>query len=349
MSIRLAFFVGSSNSFNVQQTVKAIGNTLGGEFQLHLISTSRLITEEANNHYEIFGIENPKTVRGEYKALEAYLNSKEPACLVNVTQPPIHGNIVGFLAKKHNVPFIYRYSGDRFNVYNQASNLRQKIKWFLLNNVGGTPPLWLASKYIALGPIGKTRLTTRGVSEANISILPPPIIPDRFEKPVKKPNIEVPNSRRVVLQVGRRSRLKGIDTLEAAIPKILDRRTDLQFVFIGKGRDINVPKSVSDYITVVGPVPPRLIPRYFHRADLLVHPSLTESFGRVLVEALFCETPVIARSAGEMPTVTDNLFSTIEELVNLVVHFESLPLDDPLRYTPQSLRPAYIDFFDQFN
>jgi glycosyltransferase involved in cell wall biosynthesis len=166
---------------------------------------------------------------------------------------------------------------------------------------------------------------------------------------LKKPDLEIPGNRNVVLFVGRRSRLKGVDTLEEAIPQILDRRNDLQFVFVGDGREIKIPRSVSNHITVVGSVSPESIPAYFDRADILVHPSLTESFGRVLVEALFCNTPVIARDAGEMPTVTNNLFTTIDELVDLVVHFESLPLDDPNRYTPQSLKPAYIDFFKQFN
>jgi hypothetical protein len=155
MRDNIAFFAGAADSFNIRQTVQSLGKMLSEAFTLDLISTNQLLTEEADSDYNVFGNNYSTTLRGDYRALDAYLCSTEVTCVMNITEPPIHGNIVGILAQKHSVPFIYRYSGDRFNVYNLANGLNMRTKWFLLNNVAGRIPLRLASKYIALGPVSQ--------------------------------------------------------------------------------------------------------------------------------------------------------------------------------------------------
>jgi glycosyltransferase involved in cell wall biosynthesis len=55
-------------------------------------------------------------------------------------------------------------------------------------------------------------------------------------------------------------------------------------------------------------VPPEDVPRYINCMDVLVLPSLTtpgwvEFFGRVLVEAMACQVPVIGSDSGEIPNV----------------------------------------------
>lgn len=44
----------------------------------------------------------------------------------------------------------------------------------------------------------------------------------------------------------------------------------------------------------------------YRRATILVNPSLSESFGMSLVEALACEKPVVATRVGGMPTIVGN-------------------------------------------
>jgi glycosyltransferase involved in cell wall biosynthesis len=55
-------------------------------------------------------------------------------------------------------------------------------------------------------------------------------------------------------------------------------------------------------------VPSREMPRRLNELDVLVLPSLTrrnwkEQFGRVLIEAMACEVPVIGSSSGEIPNL----------------------------------------------
>ncbi len=60
---------------------------------------------------------------------------------------------------------------------------------------------------------------------------------------------------------------------------------------------------VADCIKFVGKQPQSQIRDYLSLADLLLLPSLTESFGLVALEAMACEVPVIATRVGGIPEV----------------------------------------------
>ena len=75
------------------------------------------------------------------------------------------------------------------------------------------------------------------------------------------------------------------------------------------------------------------------KLDALVLPSLTrpnwiEQFGRVLPEAMACETPVIGSSSGEIPHVIGEAGLVFQEgnVQELVASVRKL-LDDPELYT----------------
>jgi glycosyltransferase involved in cell wall biosynthesis len=220
---------------------------------------------------------------------------------------------------------------------------------FGLGNVCGRLPLALADRYVALGPRGRRRLVSRGVDADRVTILPPSIDAERFRSEGPSEPVDVPDERATILFVGRLSRLKGLRTLEAAIPRILDRRDDLQFVLVGDAESsLALPDGYDDHVSETGPVPPAAIPAYYQQADLLIHPSLTEGIPRVLLEALAAGTPVLARDVGDVATVTDNIFESDDEFETAVRTFESLPLDDVDPFRRETLRPTYRDFFAAF-
>ncbi|MBI4862510.1 MAG: glycosyltransferase [Candidatus Riflebacteria bacterium] len=115
----------------------------------------------------------------------------------------------------------------------------------------------------------------------------------------------------VVGYVGRLVPMKGIATLLKACQHLSGPVTTL---LIGSGP---LEREVEAAVRACGPgqrvvwvkgLVHEEIPRYLSAMDCLVLPSVTtptikEQFGRVLLEAMSCEVPVIGSSSGEIPNV----------------------------------------------
>jgi glycosyltransferase involved in cell wall biosynthesis len=63
---------------------------------------------------------------------------------------------------------------------------------------------------------------------------------------------------------------------------------------------------LGDRVRFVGLVSPPDLPDHYRGADLLLNPSVSESFGMSLVEAMACGTPVVASRVGGMPEIVDH-------------------------------------------
>jgi len=343
---RICLYAGSASSPNVGRLLTNLYGMLDGPHRVEIVG-GRLydltlgVPSLALEHYD------STTVRGGARALAEYTRQAEPSVLVQVTNPPIHGTVVGAVARATSTAAVYRYSGDRFYEYRVARGL-DRASEFAVGSVLGRLPLAMADSYISLGPVGRRRLIARGVPPREIEVLPPTIDPAPFETATPA-SVDVPAERDVALFVGRVSHRKGKQTLEAAIPQALDRRPNLQFVCVGQSdTGLDIPPVTRDHVTAVGKVAPDAVPRYMQAADLLVHPSLTDGIPRVVLESLAAGTPVLARDVGDVASVTDNTFKTTDEFVDRLCEFESLPLDDVDGFTPSALAGEYQQFFGQF-
>jgi len=347
MSRPICFFLGTADSFNVRRLVSNLGWMLGNHYTLHLVSTASATLQRATDgQYEVFG-DDSGSYRRAVRHLAAYLRSENPAALVQVTDPPVDGTVVGALGSRHDVPTVYRYAGDRFYEY-RVTRGTDRLSALALGSILGRVPLRLADSFVTLGPAGRRRLIARGVPGDRIEVLPPSIDASRFEDadPV---GLDVPSERAIALFVGRLSRLKGLETLERTIPAVFQDRPDIHFVLVGTTKRLpQVPPQYRDHVTVTGAVDPEQIPGFMAAADVLVHPSLTEGVPRVLLEALATDTPVVARNVGDVASVTANTFETDAEFAELVCSHEGVPLDPVEPFTRESLAPRYREFFAQF-
>jgi glycosyltransferase involved in cell wall biosynthesis len=113
--------------------------------------------------------------------------------------------------------------------------------------------------------------------------------------------------------VGRLADEKGVDTLLEALALLRD--TDARCVIAGDGparttlEELAGRLGVSDRVEWTGYVPHDEVPRAYAAMDMAVIPSRTvpswkEQFGRVVLEALATETPVIVSDSGELPRLT---------------------------------------------
>ena len=140
----------------------------------------------------------------------------------------------------------------------------------------------------------------------------------------------------VVLFVGRLLEIKGVKVLIEVARRLTDVK-DVLFMFVGDGPLADEVRAASDdsgNIIYVGNVENRQLSVYYNVADVVVVPSLyEEGFGRVILEALSCGTPVIASNRGGIPEALDDsvgilIEPEVEEIVannkRLYEHSEKL-------------------------
>ena len=102
----------------------------------------------------------------------------------------------------------------------------------------------------------------------------------------------IPLDKTVALFVGRPSTVKGFDVIQS-IPK---QFADVLFVWI----TFPAVQSVEPNVRSVGPVPHHQLNEYYSAADVVLNPTRFEGFGYVSLEALSCNTPLIATATGAL-------------------------------------------------
>lgn len=111
--------------------------------------------------------------------------------------------------------------------------------------------------------------------------------------------------------IGRLVEEKGVQVLLDAVASL---RQPFRLEIIGSGyyrTELEVQAArlgIRDRIFFRNSVPSRDVPNVLSKIDMLVVPSLTrsnwkEQFGRVIIEAMACEVPVIGSDSGEIPNV----------------------------------------------
>ena len=114
----------------------------------------------------------------------------------------------------------------------------------------------------------------------------------------------------VIGYLGRIIEEKGFKTLLNALALIVDLPWRLVIVGTGDYEDQVEQQSaqlgIKDRVLKLGFVPHNEAPRYLSAFDMLVLPSETqanwkEQFGRVIIEAMACGTPVVGSDSGEIP------------------------------------------------
>lgn len=130
----------------------------------------------------------------------------------------------------------------------------------------------------------------------------------------KRDELGISNDTFVIGYVGRMLKEKGIADLIQSL-KALSQKCSLLLIgsgpFLDESRRIAAEAGVVDRVRWISQVPSLQIPEYMNLLDVLVLPSHTasnwkEQFGRVLIEAMACEVPVVGSSSGEIPNVIGN-------------------------------------------
>lgn len=109
---------------------------------------------------------------------------------------------------------------------------------------------------------------------------------------------------------------KGTDLLIAVIPRILARDPHVRFIIAGSGpqaidlEQMLERRVLQDRVEMLGPVRHEEVRDVMVRGHIYLHPSLTEAFGTVIVEAASCGLYVVCTQVGGIPEVLPQHMTT---------------------------------------
>lgn len=151
---------------------------------------------------------------------------------------------------------------------------------------------------------------------------------------------QIPNDQRILLFAGRLAREKNLFFLLNCFAKLAKRYPDIHLVFAGGGPEeeairqaITVP-GFQGRVTVTGYLEHAEIRAFFGAADVFAFPSLTDTQGIVLCEAMAGGTPVVAlNTMGAPDIITDQVdgFLTDATTEAFSKALEKLLISRPLR------------------
>lgn len=121
-----------------------------------------------------------------------------------------------------------------------------------------------------------------------------------FHKEVLKTRWDIPEDKKILLYVSRIAREKNLDFLFEAIVRLAQIRHDFHLLLVGGGPELEhyrhfVKKSgLEALVTFTGMQEKEQANRFFGAADIFVFPSVTETQGIVITEAMAAGIPAVA-------------------------------------------------------
>lgn len=181
-----------------------------------------------------------------------------------------------------------------FGFADAGSILTNKLLKFTLSDI---------DHVICVSHTCKENTVLRAALDPNIvSVIPNAVVSENFTPGVPPPGI-------TIIVICRLFYNKGADLLVASIPRICEAHPTVKFIIAGDGpKMIDVIQMrekymLQDRIEMMGAVRHEQVRDVMVRGHIYLHPSLTEAFGTVIVEAASCGLYVVCTRVGGVPEV----------------------------------------------
>ncbi|CAI5755941.1 unnamed protein product [Candida verbasci] len=188
-----------------------------------------------------------------------------------------------------------------FGFNNLGDILGNKVLKFTMSDIGHV---------ICVSHTCKENTVLRGsLNPSKCSVIPNAVISKDFQ-PATESELESKNKDEIVIVVI--SRLfpnKGADLLTAIIPKICEVNDKVKFLIAGDGpkfldlEQMREKYFLQERVKLMGTVRHEDVRNVMIQGDIYLHPSLTEAFGTVIVEAASCGLYVVTTKVGAIPEV----------------------------------------------
>lgn len=163
------------------------------------------------------------------------------------------------------------------------------------------------SHVICVSHTCKENTVLRGsLDPLNVSVIPNAVILEDFAPDISKPRDRL---RITIVVISRLFPNKGADLLTAIIPRICHERPEVDFLIAGDGpkfldlEQMREKYFLQERVTLIGAVKHEKVRDVMVQGDIYLHPSLTEAFGTVIVEAASCGLYVVTTKVGGIPEV----------------------------------------------
>jgi glycosyltransferase involved in cell wall biosynthesis len=160
-----------------------------------------------------------------------------------------------------------------------------------------------ADLVIAPGPSVAKALRAQGVT-APIAVVPTgvtlPETPEEAQRMCHRPTLGLQAGAPLCLSIGRLAREKNQAFLLTAFALICKRLPDARLVLVGEGDDrprlekLTRDMDLGESVQFVGAVPHERVGEFYLAADLFLFPSISETQGLVVLEAMAAGLPVVA-------------------------------------------------------
>lgn len=234
--------------------------------------------------------------------------------IIHAHSPFILGYLGASFAKKLNIPLVFTYH----TLYDQYTHYIPLVSGLVQKGVITVARDFCNRCDLVITPTGiiKKLLLGYGISSPIIPI-PTGIQPEKFrsgDDTYLNRKFGIPEMGKVLLFVGRLGKEKNLEYLLRVFALVRKDKSDVYLVLVGSGPEAeNLKKlaqeaGVVDRVVFTGLLPPEVIADVYRSADCFVFPSVTETQGLVLAEAMAAGLPVVAQAAfGSMAMVEDGI------------------------------------------
>lgn len=181
---------------------------------------------------------------------------------------------------------------------NITAILVNKLLTFTLTNT---------DKVICVSNICKDNMIVRtDISPHRISVIPNAVVSEDF-RPAEHPRST--DGTITIVVISRLYPNKGVDLLIRLVPRICSAHDDVKFIIAGDGpkyvelQQMIETRRLQDRVQLMGSVAHEKVREVMCQGEIYLHPSLTEAFGTVLVEAASCGLLIVSTNVGGIPEV----------------------------------------------
>jgi glycosyltransferase involved in cell wall biosynthesis len=255
------------------------------------------------------------------------------------------GAILAFVASRlFNKKFLFEVQGEIFDFPNETygNELLGKLRANIVRYISKT--IVKKADYIRIiSPFLYEPLDRFGIDRKKVFIVPPRCDSKLFNKKRIEGQYHenIDRNKKNLLFIGNLTKAKGINILLDAFSLVVKRNDKINLIIIGSGEEENNLKEqvkqlkISNNVKFFGRIANTEIPIVMNSVDIFILPSIEEGMGRVLLESMAMQLPIIASNVGGIPLLIENnidgLLFTVGDREQLAEYILSLLFNEALK------------------